>query len=203
MCNWINKTNVNDAEATPRYAQVAKVTDKLDKKKAIKVIAMGDTSVMSKAGGRAQLVSRDSSEDSKEDGEPEDISKSFYSTAGAENLGRKRGVLSGCSTKRRQATFGVLSNDFNEAMKSPTSSSGRFGFINTRRKRAPTTARNLSRPQSNAMTPVTIPTSERHLSPTFLTSDISVDEHRPSKSQKNQFLTMRKMSQGTQHRKPS
>jgi len=52
MCNWINKTNVNDAEATPRYAQVAKVTDKLDKKKAIKVITMGDTSVRSKVGGR-------------------------------------------------------------------------------------------------------------------------------------------------------
>ena len=183
MCNWINKTNVNDAEAAPRYAQVAKVSDQLDgwtdTKKAMKVIARGDTS--SKVGGRAQLVSRDSSEDSKEDEEPEDISKSFYSTSGVENLGRKRGVLSGCSTKRRQATFGVLSNDFNEAMKSPTSS-GRFGFINTRRKRAPTTARNLSRPQSNAMTPVAIPTSERHLSPTFLTSDISVDEHRPSKS---------------------
>jgi len=58
------------------------------------------------------------------------------------------------------------------------------------------------------MTPVTIPTSERHLSPTFLTSDISIEDHhktqpRPSKSQKNQFLTMRKMSQCTHHRKPS
>ena len=116
-------------------------------------------------------MSRESSQESKEDGEPGDISKSLYSTSGVENLGRKRGVLSGCSTKRRQATFGVLSNDFNEA----TKSSGRFGFINTARKRAPTTARNLSRPQSNAMTPVTIPTSERHLSPTFLTSDISIE----------------------------
>lgn len=212
MCNWINKTNVNGTEVAPRYAQVTKLADKLDKKssskkKAIKVITMGDASVMTKAG-RTQLVSRESSRDSKEDGEPGDMSKSMYSTAGVENLGRKRGVLSGCSTKRRQATFGVLSNDFNEALKNQTiKSPGRFGFINTARKRAPTTARNLSRPQSNVITPATIPTSERHLSPTFLTSDMShtlfIEDHRPSKSKKNQFLTMRKMSQGTHHRKPS
>ena len=62
MCNWINKTNVDDAEAASRYGQVAKVTDKLDTSRkntinyqAIKVMAVGDTSVMSKVGGIGAL----------------------------------------------------------------------------------------------------------------------------------------------------
>ena len=92
MCNWINKTNVDEAAGLPRQA------------KAIKVI---DHSIISKG--------RESSCESKEDHE---LNKSFHSISGLENLGRNKGVLSGCSTKRRQATFGVLTKDFNEAIKS-------------------------------------------------------------------------------------
>lgn len=53
---------MDDAEAAPRYGQVAKMTDKLDTSRkntinyqAIKVMAVGDTSVMSKVGGIGAL----------------------------------------------------------------------------------------------------------------------------------------------------